>query len=96
VPASVQPSVARAAEELRAAFGADEITVDLGALAEIADTNGGTRATGTSGYDASADYVAQRLVDAGWDVERQEFSFPFFDDPATSTRPGRSGATFAR
>jgi Zn-dependent M28 family amino/carboxypeptidase len=85
VPASVQPSVARAAEELRAAFGADEIALDLVALAEIADTNGGTRATGTSGYDASADYVAQRLADAGWDVERQEFSFPFFDDPATST-----------
>ncbi len=83
--ASVVPSVARAAEGLRAAFGADQMAPDLVALAEIADTNGGTRATGTSGYDASADYVAQRLADAGWDVERQEFSFAFFADPGTST-----------
>ncbi|HEU4916661.1 MAG TPA: hypothetical protein VFV13_08875 [Acidimicrobiia bacterium] len=32
---------------------------------EIADANGDTRASGTSGYDESADYVAERLDAAG-------------------------------
>jgi Zn-dependent M28 family amino/carboxypeptidase len=44
----------------------------------IADANGGTRASGTPGYNASADYVEQRLESAGWTVERQSFQFPFF------------------
>jgi Zn-dependent M28 family amino/carboxypeptidase len=83
--ASVVPSVARAAEGLRAAFGADQMAPDLAALFDIAEANDGTRAAGTPGYDASADYVAQRLEEAGWDVERQEFSFAFFADPGTST-----------
>jgi hypothetical protein len=46
----------------------------------IANDHGGTRASGTSGYDASADYVEGRLKDAGYDVTRQSFDFPFFDE----------------
>src|SRR5829696_9908055 len=34
----------------------------------IANQNGGTRASGTPGYDASADYVAGRLRAAGYTV----------------------------
>lgn len=45
----------------------------------IADANGGTRASGTPGYDASADYVQHRLEDAGWTVTRQPFSFDYFE-----------------
>ena len=37
----------------------------------IADDNGGNRAAGTSGYQASADYVAKTLDDAGFNVTRQ-------------------------
>jgi Zn-dependent M28 family amino/carboxypeptidase len=48
------------------------------ALEEIADDNGGTRASGTPGYEASADYVAGRLRKAGYAVEKQEFEFPYF------------------
>ena len=84
-PTTVPSEVADAAQDLRDAVGADRIAEDLAAFDDIAGANGGTRAAGTPGYDASADYVAQRLEEAGWDVERQEFSFPFFDDPATST-----------
>ena len=84
-PTTVPSEVADAAQDLRDAVGAEEIAEDLAAFDDIADANGGTRAAGTSGYEASAEYVAQRLEEAGWDVERQEFSFPFFDDPATST-----------
>jgi Zn-dependent M28 family amino/carboxypeptidase len=44
----------------------------------IANQNGGTRASGTPGYDASADYVARRLRAAGYTVTEQEFIFPFY------------------
>jgi Zn-dependent M28 family amino/carboxypeptidase len=43
----------------------------------IADSNGGTRATGTPGYEASVAYVAQTLVAAGFDVELDPFEFTF-------------------
>jgi Zn-dependent M28 family amino/carboxypeptidase len=44
----------------------------------IANQNDSTRASGTPGYDASADYVASRLRAAGYEVTEQEFVFPFF------------------
>ena len=40
----------------------------------IANQNGGTRASGTSGYDASAAYVKRRLEAAGYQVTEQEFT----------------------
>ena len=46
----------------------------------IADANGGTRASGTPGYGASADYVAGKLEAAGYEVTRQEFDFPYYDE----------------
>jgi Zn-dependent M28 family amino/carboxypeptidase len=45
------------------------------AFQEIADENDGNRAAGTSGYDASVDYVERRLERAGYRVTRQEFEF---------------------
>jgi hypothetical protein len=44
----------------------------------IANQNGGTRASGTPGYDASAACVARRLRAAGYTVTEQEFVFPFY------------------
>jgi Zn-dependent M28 family amino/carboxypeptidase len=44
-----------------------------------APENAGTRASGTPGYTASADYVHERLDAAGWTVTRQQFDFPFFE-----------------
>ncbi|GIH96627.1 M28 family metallopeptidase [Planobispora siamensis] len=52
---------------------------------EIADANGGNRAAGTSGYDASAAYVAGRLRRAGYAVTLQEFEFPFFREITETT-----------
>lgn len=43
-------------------------------LQRIADANGGNRALGTPGYDASVEYVAQTLRDAGYTVETPEFT----------------------
>jgi Zn-dependent M28 family amino/carboxypeptidase len=45
----------------------------LNKLQEIADANSGHRASGTPGYDASVDYVAQFLKDKGFDVQTPEF-----------------------
>ena len=52
------------------------------ALQDIATASGGTRASGTTGYDASAQYVYNQLVAAGYAPVLQEFEFPFFRELA--------------
>src|SRR3954470_6341155 len=52
------------------------------ALQRIANTNNGTRASGTPGYAASATYVKNTLKAAGYRVTEQEFTFPFFQELA--------------
>lgn len=47
------------------------------ALQAVADAHGGTRAAGTAGYDASVEYVSERLTDAGWQVTLHEFPFTY-------------------
>ncbi|MFI6295868.1 M28 family peptidase [Nonomuraea sp. NPDC050790] len=47
----------------------------LDALQAIATANGGTRATGTPGYPASRDYVADKLRRAGYKVTLQPTDF---------------------
>ena len=49
----------------------------LEALQAIADANGGTRAAGTQGYEASVDYVVDTLEAAGWQVSIDEFPFTY-------------------
>lgn len=62
----------------------DDALVHLQALQDIADVNNGTRAAGTSGYDASADYVAYVLESAGYLIERQEFSYTTYQENSVS------------
>jgi Zn-dependent M28 family amino/carboxypeptidase len=50
------------------------------ALQDIADDNGGNRASGSEGYDDSLDYVQGRLTRAGYSVSRQTFDFHKFND----------------
>ena len=57
----------------------------LDALQQIADDNNGTRAVGTSGYDASADYVEQQLTDMGYTVTRSEVDYTLFIELSPST-----------
>jgi Zn-dependent M28 family amino/carboxypeptidase len=52
------------------------------ALQQIANANGGTRASGTPGYEASLAYVQERLKKAGYKTSVQEFKFPFFQELA--------------
>ena len=45
------------------------------AFQTIANANGGNRAAGTPGYDASVDYVTDKLEAAGWSVDIHLFDF---------------------
>ena len=45
------------------------------ALQQIADANGGTRAAGTAGYDASVEYIAGKAEVAGYKVSLDEFTY---------------------
>ena len=45
------------------------------ALQQIADANGGNRAAGTAGYDASVDYIVERAQAAGYEVSLDEFTY---------------------
>ncbi len=65
-------------KKLRAAVSAAGITEHLTELQEIADANGGTRVSGTPGYNESADYAASVFRDAGLDVTVQDFTFQTF------------------
>ena len=53
-------------------------------LQEIADHNGGNRAAGTPGYDASAKYVARTLRESGYDITVQKFELPEAWDTGTA------------
>ena len=55
------------------------------AFQDFADANDGIRASGTDGYDESADYVAGLMADAGYDVTRQPFEFAFYEELSPST-----------
>lgn len=55
------------------------------ALQSAADANGGIRAAGTPGYDASVEYVVSVLEAAGYTPELNEFDY-VFQPPATLTQ----------
>ena len=65
--------------ELREAVTASGLQEHLQALQTIADANGGNRAAGTVGYDASLAYVRSHLEAAGYVVTLQSFDIPTFE-----------------
>ncbi len=44
------------------------------------DANGGSRVAGSAAYEASANYVVQKMQAAGYQVSSQYFQFPFAGD----------------
>jgi Zn-dependent M28 family amino/carboxypeptidase len=65
-----------ASAALRAAVTPDNILRHLAALQAIADENGGTRAAGTAEHEASVDYVAEQLREAGYQVSFDSVELP--------------------
>jgi Zn-dependent M28 family amino/carboxypeptidase len=55
----------------------DGVRAHQEAFQAIADANGGNRAAGTPGYDASVAYVKETLEAAGYEVELNGFPFTF-------------------
>lgn len=53
----------------------------LEAFQAIADANDGNRSVGTSGYDASVDYVVGVMEGLGWNITLDTFDFDFQPDP---------------
>src|SRR5262245_54434548 len=84
--ASTTPSIAADKSPLASALAQLDPVADIRfhqqQLQAIADANGGTRASGTPGFDRSADYVANALEEAGYKVTRQPFEFAFFQELA--------------
>src|SRR5919204_2168321 len=83
VTAAPAGAVGRAADPTELATNlVNDVTVNgvnrhLIALQRLAERDAGTRAAGTPGHLASADYIAGRLTAAGYAVQVQEFRFPF-------------------
>ena len=73
-PSSTPPPSPLTSETLREAVHVPDIREHLDELQRIADANGGNRATGTAGFEASVAYVAEQLAEAGYEVERQDFA----------------------
>ncbi|MBW4719630.1 M28 family metallopeptidase [Saccharothrix obliqua] len=76
-----------------------DVTVDgvnrhLIALQRIADRNGGNRAAGTPGYDASVDYVVGRLKGAGFDVSTPTFTYQAQVNDAAVVKVGATSYEF--
>lgn len=70
--------VAAAPADLGERIDPDGVQRHLRALQRIADQNGGNRASGLPGYEASVDYVAGKLRSAGFDVRTPEFTYQAF------------------
>ncbi len=90
-PAANPEAAAQFADSLAAQVTVDATMAHLRALQQIADANGGNRALGSPGYDASVDYVATALRDKGFDVQTPEFEvkIPWSDEPSLTV----AGAT---
>jgi Zn-dependent M28 family amino/carboxypeptidase len=72
-------------KKLRNAVTVNGILGHERALQQIANLNGGTRASGTPGFQASLNYVKGRLDAAGYKTTVQQFDFPFFENLADPT-----------
>ena len=82
-PSSTAPvprasSAASSAAAAVVSIDATRIGEHLDAMQAIADANGGVRTVGTAGYEASVDYVAERLRDLGFRVDVPEIAYTGF------------------
>jgi Zn-dependent M28 family amino/carboxypeptidase len=85
------PAAADFAQSMRQKVGTEAMFEHLQKLQQIADANGGNRAVGSPGYEASVDYIVNTLRDKGFDVQTPEFDFRQFDAGQVSLSV--SGAT---
>ena len=80
VAAAPDPATEQHSAQLQDAVTVTRVLRHLDKFADIARDNDGNRASGSSGYDASAKYVYNRLARAGYDVDYQDFDFLSFSE----------------
>jgi Zn-dependent M28 family amino/carboxypeptidase len=83
-----QRPAAEFAAALRGRVSTDAMMAHLTKLQDIAQANGNTRAVGTPGYDASVDYVVNKLRDKGFDVQTMQFEARVFHSEPGSVTVG--------
>ena len=86
-------------KKLREAVTVAGIMEHQQAFEDIATITGGNRLSGTAGYDASADYVAERAAAAGMEVSRFDFDYELdlladFTPPVLSVTAGGPARSF--
>jgi Zn-dependent M28 family amino/carboxypeptidase len=72
-----------------------EVLRHLEAFQSISEANGGTRAVGTAGHEASGRYVEEQLTAAGYEPWRQYFPFVYEETLSTSLTYTRGERTTA-
>ena len=84
------------ARQLEKTVTVDGIMAHLETLQAIADDNGGNRFTASPGHEASVDYVAGVLTEAGYEVSYDEFDVTVYDEqsPAVLEQIAPVSATF--
>ena len=92
--ASAEPN-ANNSPKLRAAVTVDGIHEHMAAFQAIANANNGNRLAGTSGHDASAQYVHDRLEAAGYDPQFQEFTYTFTGNRTAPVLARVGGTSYA-
>jgi Zn-dependent M28 family amino/carboxypeptidase len=83
-------------KKLRKGVTLDGILEHTRVFQNIAIANNGNRAATTTGYDASVEYVTNRLRAAGYNVRHDEFDFPMWEQngPATLAEVSPTARTF--
>lgn len=92
--AAPPPSANNNPAKLTNAVTLDGVMNHIEALQEIADENGGNRAAGLPGYEASVDYVMAQLQAAGYQPEKQAFQFDYFEENSELIRVSPLPRTF--
>jgi Zn-dependent M28 family amino/carboxypeptidase len=93
LPAHADPNN-NTVKKLTRAVTPEGVLDHLEALQEVADANGGNRASGLPGYRASVDYVVEQLENAGYEPEVQEFTFDYFEENSELIRISPNPRTF--
>ena len=75
-------------DDLSSKITTDALVGHLDKLQSIATDNDGNRSVGTPGYEASVEYVVDRLKEKGFDVSTPEFDVQKFDIASESLKAG--------
>jgi Zn-dependent M28 family amino/carboxypeptidase len=94
VPADAAPPSDEQLAEFTKAVKIKNLFKHLTALQEASDANGGNRASGLPGYDASVDYVVGRLTEAGYTPVVQEFDFMYTEENSELERISPNPTTY--